>query len=97
MNIPTYPGRETFEAHARNTDPETSHAAAHETNAQRLEKIVLEYLATHGPSNTKEIAAGTETRLVSISPRMAPLKRKGLVRLTGERRDRAQVWELRAP
>ena len=72
---------------ARATDPSTSHEAAASVNATRLESIILDKLKRY-PSpgaTTHELAQALGLELVSISPRMKPLKDKGLVCDTGFR------------
>lgn len=73
---------------ARAEDPDTSHQAAQEVDTAELERIVYEVIAScpHGC-----IADDVENRLPqfrshSITPRFAPLLRKGLIYDTGERR-----------
>ena len=88
------------DAAARSSDPGTSHVAAALVNTTRLETIVLTYLE-HNPSTTHEIAAGTGLDLVSISPRIKPLVRKGLVEDSGELRKgpsgrKSIVWRKKA-
>ncbi len=80
---------------ARTGDPITSHAAAdfvtpHLTN---LEQKVLQALedSRYGLT-TKQIAEKTGIDRVTVSPRMKPLKNKGLVVRTESRRDGSQVW-----
>ena len=80
------------EAHARTTDPGTSHEAAARVDANALEGMVVGSLKELGPGTTTEIASRLDRHSWSISPRMAPLERKGLVERTGEKKDRSQVW-----
>ena len=85
-------------AFARNTDPETSHAAAASVDASRLEQCVLEALKQHGPSTCWELMSYTGIPNESLTPRMAPLRDKGLVIDTGNtrvgRRKYQIVWAL---
>jgi hypothetical protein len=72
----------------RNTDPDTSHQAASSVDASKLEALVYEVIAKH-PNGC--IADDVEAELVylrshSITPRFAPLMRKGFIYDTGERR-----------
>ena len=96
------------EAYARTADPTTSHEAADAMagdNARRMEEIVLAALGDLGGSGTTyeitrrvqltrpEIADGT------VTPRMKPLEKKGLVFRTDRRGpghgNRTQiVWEM---
>lgn len=76
---------------ARNTDPQTSHDAAHRVDTNRLEGMVMRALE-HGAKNSKEIAEFLGVDKWSISPRMAPLVKKGLVMDSGIRRGKSIVW-----
>lgn len=77
---------------ARRTDPETSHEAARSVDVARLEALVLDALKTK-PMTTKELARYLDIHRVSVSPRIAPLRNKGLVRDSGVRREKCAVWE----
>jgi DNA-binding MarR family transcriptional regulator len=68
------------EAYARRTDPIQSHAAAHRVDASRLERVAYNTLLLCGPLTSKQIAARSGEDKWSISPRLKPLERKGLVR-----------------
>jgi predicted HTH transcriptional regulator len=70
---------------ARNTDPDTSHEAA-KLNTTTLEGMVLEAINANGPMTTEEIARATGIDLQSITPRIAPLMRLGLLVDTGLRK-----------
>lgn len=81
------------EAFARTSDPITSHVAASTVDATLLERLVVDALHQHPNGGTvKEIATTLARHEWSISPRMKPLERKGLVRRTDERRGRSIVW-----
>jgi hypothetical protein len=68
------------EAHARSTDPWTSHAAAKETDACESERLVWEMLWETGAAmTTYELSEAIGKAEGSITPRMKPLERKGLV------------------
>jgi hypothetical protein len=68
------------EAHARSTDPWTSHVSAKETDANKSERLVWETLWETGDAmTTYDIAQYTGKDDGSITPRMKPLLRKGLV------------------
>jgi predicted transcriptional regulator len=71
---------------ARRTDPETSHEAARSINITRLEKVVLDAFISHGEMTTHELAQVTSLELVTVSPRVRPLVRKGLIRDSGRRK-----------
>ena len=87
---------------ARNTDPDTSHAAARRvtTKVDGLESRVVEALRVPGARSgltAPELAVLLGERDGSISPRMKPLENKfgkgiGLVRRLSERRNGATVW-----
>jgi DNA-binding Lrp family transcriptional regulator len=81
---------------ARNTDPDTSHEAA-KLNTSTLESRVLEAINANGPMTTEEIAQATGIDLQSITPRIAPLRRRGYIFDSGLRRNGASgrsriVW-----
>lgn len=71
----------------RHDDPDTSVAAAMSIDASRLEAIVLEALrkCLNG-ATTRELADILGIDWGSVTPRMAPLARKGLIYATSERR-----------
>jgi len=86
-----------FDAMARRTDPDTSHIAAVTVDANRLEGFVLSILGQYPDGlTTREISTLLHSDMVSISPRMKPLEKKGLVERTAERRGlsgrRSIVW-----
>lgn len=75
---------------ARRTDPATSKG---NRKVNKYEQAVLDVLA--GAHHTgKEIAAVSGQPLNSITPRFAPLRRKGLIKDSGVRRDKQIVWVL---
>lgn len=83
-------------AHARASDPETSHEAAAKVNVGELEAKVLKVLrVAEGPKSSHDIAAILGAELVSISPRMKPLEARGLVERAGKA-DGRTLWRLRA-
>lgn len=69
-------------------DPETSHQAAQEVDASRLETLVLLELDKKGNygATTFELSQNLAVERVSISPRMRPLANRGEVRDSGHRR-----------
>lgn len=86
---------------ARHTDPKTAKAAAKSVDAGTLEYTVLECLHEHGPKTAEEMVSITKVAIDSITPRTAPLKRRGFIEDTGERRAGASgakriVWGLTA-
>lgn len=83
----------------RTTDPETSHAAAASLHLPAIEQAIVKCIEEQGPSTTHEITNATGIPLVTISPRLRPLTRKGLtqdsgVRRAGESKRVSIVWEL---
>jgi hypothetical protein len=80
-------------ASARHTDPETSREAAEHVDTERLEVRVLFALAL-SPMTTHQIAAYLRLPVVSVSPRIAPLRRQGKVRDSGIRSQGRSVWAL---
>ena len=77
-------------AWARSTDPITAHFAADRLDRDTLtdmESTVLAALrSAPGGLTTTEIADRTNLSLVSVSPRMRPLIRKGRIRDSGRTR-----------
>lgn len=84
-------------------DSDTSKDAAESVDVNRLEGIVMDTLARHPDGLTsEEIAVKNGIALGSITPRMAPLKRKGKVIRTEEKRpgvsgSQRYVWNLAPP
>ena len=73
----------------RHTDPDTSYAAAQSVDATELERIVYETIKLFGSNGciSDEIMRVLHNYGVqTISPRYAPLLRKGFIVDTGERR-----------
>lgn len=68
---------------ARRSDPDTSHQSARQTNASRLEGLVLGFLRENGSCTTEQVCAGLKMEWNSISPRFRPLVNKGLIREAG--------------
>lgn len=73
---------------ARNTDPDTSHDAADSIDTTVLERIVYEVIKTfpNGCIGDDVVRALPQFGIQTISPRYAPLIRKGWVVDTGEKR-----------
>jgi hypothetical protein len=73
---------------ARNTDPDTSHEAAEKVDAARLERMVYEVICMYpsGCTSDQIMRHFPSHGVQTISPRYAPLLRKGFVYDTGERR-----------
>ena len=82
---------------SRANDPATSKG---KPKVNKYEQAVLDILKCepHGPLNLgltgKEIAIYTDHPLNCITPRFAPLRRKGLIKDTGIKRDKQIVWVL---
>jgi hypothetical protein len=89
--------------YARNTDPHTSHDAAHHVDTAKLEGLVLDVLKkSPGGLTTLQISEALHMRRDTISPRLAPLKRKHLVKDSGKRRAyksnrKSIVWQATTP
>lgn len=92
-------GRASAAARVRVSDPPTSKSAAKGMRVAQVEHVVLRALrdmAARG-ATTEELASATALAVVTVSPRMRPLERKGLVRDSGVRRANASghsaiVW-----
>lgn len=75
------------EAYARRSDPDTSHEAAESVKLSQLEAVVLEALKQfQNGATASELCAHLEMEWQSVSPRLAPLCRKGYAFDTTERR-----------
>ena len=87
----------TGKVSARANDPATSKG---KRKVNKYEQAVLDLLncEPHGPQNAgltgKEMAIYTGHPLNCITPRFAPLRRKGLIKDSGVRRDKQIVWLL---
>lgn len=82
--------------HARSTDPGTSHAALASIGSDcTVRAKILASLQTYGPSTSHEIAERTGLSLVTVSPTIAPLRRKDLVIDTNIKRDGRTVWAIK--
>lgn len=84
-------------AHARTTDPITSHIAAKLINVSDIENNILVALFDAGNSGlhqgeVTERMGGLHER---ITPRFAPMKRKGLIELTGRLKLDRNSWRKR--
>lgn len=74
-------------AFARATDPATSHAAAAAVDATAKEAVVLAAIAQFPEGCiADDIARVTGLRDGTVTPRLRPLLRKGLIERTGESR-----------
>ena len=72
----------------RTTDPDTSMDAAEKVDSTKLEQLVYEAIAKHPNGCTSEevMVHFPNHGVQTISPRFAPLIRKGFIEDTGERR-----------
>lgn len=77
---------------ARANDPATSKG---KRRVNKYEDAVLTWLASVPSGMTgREIAEAADTELNCITPRFAPLRRKGLIKDSGVKRDKQIVWVL---
>jgi hypothetical protein len=83
-----FPSLEKFKALFRKTDPDTSKEAAESVPVQRLEKLVYEAIkaAPNGLTAEEIEKLIPGVKLNSITPRIAPLIKKGYIEDSGERR-----------
>jgi len=80
------------QAPARTNDPATSKG---KRRVNQYEQSVLTYLSLYrDDGGTGKEIAGKHTALNCITPRFAPLRRKGLIKDSGQRRDKQIVWVL---
>ena len=72
----------------RNTDPDTSVEAAHSVDSTQLEAMVYEAILMYpnGCTSDEVMKHFPNHGVQTISPRFAPLLRKGFIYDTGERR-----------
>ena len=75
----------------RNTDPDTSVSAANSVDSTQLESMVYEVIAKYpnGCTSDELMKHFPHHGVQTISPRFAPLIRKGFIFDTGERRKAA--------
>ena len=74
---------------SRTTDPVTSKG---KRKVNKYEEAITQYLCVGCAATGKEIAAATGHPLNCITPRFAPLRRKGLIKDSGVKRDKQIVW-----
>ncbi len=81
---------EEFKAHARGSDPQTSHIAANgiQEKLPRLESLVLRAISSCQSKgmNSYEIELATGLPNETCTPRLAPLRRKGFIFNSGKKR-----------
>ena len=74
---------------ARTADPDTSHEGARvarKGSASKSDVLVLELLHLNGDLTTREMGECTDKNLTLFSSRLKPLRKRGLVERTGEKR-----------
>lgn len=86
------------EARARTLDPVTSHEAAKVQVPTKLrEQIVFALAATHlrdAGLTGHQMADATGRKLNSVTPRLAELRKAGIIKDSGRREDKQIVWTL---
>lgn len=72
---------------ARHSDPSTSHDAARSLSTTHLEDLVFDAVRDSGSVGVTldDLVQITNLEKVTVSPRLAPLERKGLVFRQGKR------------
>lgn len=95
---------ETFEAYARRSDPFTSQAAAASCHVQYLEWLTIEAFHYLGIGNSEDAIAWIKLHRPgvlhrdSVSPRLAPLEKKGLMQRIGIKKTHcgkaSTMWQL---
>ncbi len=73
-------------AYARREDPNTSQDAATTVNGAALEVLVVDALRSHPDASIQDVVEITGERYRSISPPFAPLRRKGLIYVSGKKK-----------
>jgi hypothetical protein len=83
-----FPESEKDQGKARWSDPPTSHAAAEQVNATKLEVIVAAAIRRAGPRGliAAELPEHTGLALNTVTPRTRPLVMKGVIYDSGEKR-----------
>jgi Mn-dependent DtxR family transcriptional regulator len=81
-------GDDETEAHARTSDPVTSHMAASRIARSNMQERVYQFLYVRWPAAfaSIEIARGIGAHPWSVSPRTAPLERQGWIERAGKRK-----------
>ena len=73
-------------AYARRGDPNTSKDAAATVNSAALEVLVVDALRSNPDASIQDVVEITGERYRSISPRFAPLRRKGVIYTSGKKK-----------
>ncbi len=79
---------------ARASDPETSHVAAKRAFGALSVRIVRS-LQEDGPATAHALAERLGLELVSVSPRMRPLAKRGFVQESDRKEKGRIVWEIK--
>lgn len=83
-------------ASARRGDPRTSKEAAASIEVAPIEQRIVDCLKSFGPMTTTEITEKSGIEFKTVTPRLRPMERRGVVRATGEYRfhgsRRSMVW-----
>lgn len=77
---------------ARNTDPDTSKAAAKKVRPEPL-RVRIERELLKCSRTGSELASALDAKLNSVTPRFAELKRLGRIKDSGQRVNGEIVWE----
>lgn len=85
-----------YTARARAADPDTSHCAAASINTSQREQMISDALEKYFPlgANSIELAAKLGWKRDSVSPRIKPMRDKGLLFNTRDKRNGCYVWNL---
>jgi len=70
----------TTTGNARFSDPQTSHDAANNVDAAKLERLVVGCIQEHGPVASDKVSQILGIDLQSVSPRFRPLANRGLIK-----------------
>ena len=78
-------GTDLLTAHARRTDPATSHAAAATTNVARSQRLVLAWLGNYGAATSEVVVDALALSPSRVRGALNELGKRGLVRIVSER------------
>jgi len=81
-------------AKSRKNDPATSKGKRKVNKYEQAVLSVLSLTSAYGGSTGKAIASASGHPLNCITPRFAPLRRKGLIKDSGVKRDKQTVWVM---